>query len=519
MVQRRPFFLTNILFSTTLCSAQAPTIDWQAPLGGSGYEVAGSIALTNDGGYIVAGSTTSADGDVTNNQGSGDCWLVKLNAAGGIQWQKTYGGTDNEGAASVLVTTDGGYLMSGGTVSFDGDISFNHPGTPDFWLVKLDEAGNLQWERCLGGNGQDGATGAALANDGGYVVAGTTFSNDGDVTNNHGNRDFWVVKLDGDGAMQWQKALGGSGEDQAMAITAANDGGFVVAGSTFSTDGDVTGIHGTGGTPDFWVVKLDSAGTLVWQKTLGGNSNEYAHAVISTNDGGYIVAGRTQSSSGDVTYNHGFHDYWVVKLDDSGAMEWQKTYGGSDLDFAYSISKADDNGFFVVGMSVSTDGQITNNHGDEDQWVVKLDNTGTLLWQKTMGGSDYDRAYSVVSLNDGGCVVAGHTQSSDGDVTGHHGNEDCWVVKLAGEPTGAADPSVASFSIVPMPATNTLSINSSVPFQPASLFLTDALGQEVKRARLSGTVCAIDVADLPRGLYLATLRTPSGFQVQRVMLE
>jgi hypothetical protein len=225
----------------------------------------------------------------------------------------------------------------------------------------------------------------------------------------------------------WQKILGGSSDDYAFSIQQTPDGGYIVAGYTESNDGDVKGNHENG---DFWIVKLDKDGNIEWQKTLGGSNWDWAFSVQQTPDGGYIVAGFTWSNDGDVSGNHGSLDAWIVKLDKDGNIEWQKTLGGSGNDWATSVQQTTDGGYIVAGGTYSTDGVIRGNHGSLDAWVVKLDGNGNMQWQKALGGSGSDSAWSVQQTTDGGYIVAGFTKSNDGDVTGNHGSADFWVVKL-----------------------------------------------------------------------------------------
>ncbi len=200
------------------------------------------------------GGTFSNDGDVSGNHGIVDSWIVKLNSSGDIIWQKCFGGTDDDVAFSIQQTSDGGFIVAGYTSSNDGDVSGNHGGG-DYWVVKLDSSGTIQWQKCLGGTDNDEAKSIQQTSDGGYIVAGETWSNDGDVSGNHGNSDYWVVKLNSSGDIEWQKCLGGTVKDIAKTIQQTSDGGFIVAGYTNSNDGDVSGIHGD--YYDFWVVKLN----------------------------------------------------------------------------------------------------------------------------------------------------------------------------------------------------------------------------------------------------------------------
>ena len=364
-------FVALILLFVTLVFAQ-PSIVWQKCLGGSYGDRACSIQQTSDGGFIVAGHSGSNDGDVSGNHGYSDYWIVKSNSTGSIVWQKCLGGSRGDYASSVQQTSDGGFIVAGWTWSNDGDVSGNHGGS-DYWVVKLNSSGRIVWQKCLGGSDDDGASSIQQTSDGGFIVAGVTESNDGDVSGNHGGKDCWVVKLNPSGDIVWQKCLGGSDDDGASSIQQTSDGGFIVAGCTWSNDGDVSGNHGG---PDFWVVKLNSSGDIIWQKCLGGSDDDGASSIQQTSDGGFIVTGSTGSNDGDVSGNHSNWDYWVVKLNSSGRIEWQKCLGGSDFDDTYSIQQTSDGGFIVAGYTESNDGDVSGNHGRTDYWVVKLSPSG-----------------------------------------------------------------------------------------------------------------------------------------------
>jgi hypothetical protein len=413
------------LLSVTFSIAQ-PTVQWQKSVGGTGNDYAESIQQTNDGGYIVVGISYSNDGDVSGNQGASDCWVVKLNAFGIIEWEKSMGGSGDDNARLIQQTNDGGYIFIGPSDSNDGDVSGNH-GNLDYWAVKLTSTGVIEWQKSLGGTGYEYAQYIQQTSDGGYIAAGSSFSNDGDVSGNHGGFDCWVVKLNDEGTIVWQKSLGGLSNDEAESIQQTNDGGFILAGHSDSNDGDVSGNHGG---PDYWVVKLSSIGTIEWQKSLGGSGSDQAKSVQQTNDGGYIVAGYTSSNDGDVSVNYGYLDFWVVKLNSLGTIEWQKTLGGSDFDLAQSIQQTNDGEYIVAGYSYSNDVDVQSSQGNQDFWVVKLSSIGTIEWEKSLGGSGLENASSIQQTNEGGFIVAGSSNSNDGDVSGNQGNFDYWVVQL-----------------------------------------------------------------------------------------
>ena len=227
----------------------------------------------------------------------------------------------------------------------------------------------IQWEKSLGGTDYEIATSMQQTIDGGYIVAGHSSSNDGDVSGNHGLADYWVVKLTNTGAIEWQKSLGGTGYDYAYSIQQTIDGGYIVAGESNSNDGDVSDNHGE---MDFWVVKLTSLGTIAWQKSIGGSGWDQAKSIQHTIDGGYVIAGSSSSIDGDVSSNYGGFDYWIVKLTSVGALEWQKSFGGSGADAGVSIQQTNDGAYIVAGLSSSNDVDVSGNHGDDDYWIVKL---------------------------------------------------------------------------------------------------------------------------------------------------
>jgi len=403
-------------------------IEWQNTLGGSLSEEAHSVQQTSDGGYIIAGYTRSTDGDVSSYHGGPrDCWLIRLDGSGNLLWEKTYGGSDLDEAYAVQQTSDGGYIVVGRTESDDGDVSGYH-GNQDLWVFKLDPSGNMIWQNALGGSSGESARSVQQTTDGGYLIVGTTSSNDGDVSASNGGSDFWFVKLNSAGSLVWQITLGGTGHETAWSGQETTDGGYIAAGNTFSNDGDVGGNHGQS---DFWVVKLDQIGNLDWQNTLGGTGSDGAHSIKQTLDGGYIVTGFSNSTDGDVTGNHGNLDYWVVKLDQIGNLDWQNSLGGTHIEHAYSVGQYPNGQYVISGYAGSKNGDVGAQHAQIEAWITILDSLGNLNWQGTLGGSLSDYGSDVHPTSDGGLIVAGRTYSVDGDVSGNHGGwGDIWVAKL-----------------------------------------------------------------------------------------
>jgi len=424
-------FVLAILAMREQARAQlTPRIVWEKCHGGGADDAAYSIVKTTDGGYAFAGFTRSQnDGEVTGHHGGEDGWVGKLDANGNLQWQKSLGGAATDSINCIIQSSDGGFVVAGETHSFDGDVTGYHGGG-DAWVVKLDASGTIQWQKCLGGALEDVANSIIQSTDGGYVVAGETFSTDGDVSGNHGAGDAWVVKLNSTGTtVLWQRCLGGTSEDWAQSVVQTFDGGFVLAGTTESSNDDMPGNHGS---YDVWVIKLNSTGTtILWKKCFGGTGNDEAYSIIQTLDSGFAIAGFTGSNDGDVSGNHGDVDEWVVKTDSIGNIQWQKCYGGTQFDQASSIVQTPDHGYALAGFTESNDNEVSGNHGGGDEWVVKLDTIGNILWQKCLGGAQYDQAFSIIQTLNGNYTVGGITASSDGDVTNKYGGEDAWIVELA----------------------------------------------------------------------------------------
>lgn len=399
---------------------------WQKTLGGFTNDKGSALAIASDGGYLIAGSTRGQGGDVGPTHGLDDFWVVKMKADLTIAWEKAIGGTGYDQAQCIVALADGGCVVAGYTNSNDGDVTGNH-GDNDYFIVKLDAGGNIIWKTVLGGSGNDQAN-ALVAISGGFVVAGSTSSPDGDVTGNHGGADYWVVWLDTNGTLVNQKTYGGTDHDLAKTLVTTKDGGYLVAGRAASNNEDVKGNHGG---DDFWVLKLTALGNVEWQKTIGGTKNESAYAIISASDGGCFIAGDAESSDGDVTGNQGGSDYWVVKLNSTGNIVWQKSLGGSRSDVAHGIVAAKDGGCAVAGNTSSSDGDITRNQGRNDNWIVRLNKTGSLVWQKTLGGTLSDAASGIVTTGNS-FVAVGYTNSDDGDISGLHsyGEPDFWLYKI-----------------------------------------------------------------------------------------
>lgn len=490
--------MKKLLLTTLFCSlnsfAQEPSVVWQKALGGSGSDGLFYTAQTADGGYITSGTTYSVDGDMTQNTGESDGWVAKLNSSGNIEWQKSYGGSLNEQIYKILQTPDGGYVFAGFSESVDGEFSASN-GTGDIWVAKVNATGTLQWQQLLGGGYYDWANTITLSPDGGFVIAGhSQFQGDEMV-----QQDVFVTKLNTQGTVVWQWYYGGSLLEVAYGIENTTDGGYIIAGATQSRDGNVTGFHvpddENAVTYDAWVLKLDSGGNLQWQKALGGYQDDMAYTIKQTTDGGYIMAAQTASYSGDVTISYGSYDYWIVKLDASGNITWQKSLGGSGYDEAHSIVETAD-GYVMGGVAYSQDNHITSSYGGGDAWLVKLGPNGNLVWEKTFGGTLTDYVYDISLNSAGNFMMSGYTFSNDNDVTGNHGNGDGWLLNISPTALDIGQNTVTNSFLYPNPAISSISLSNHKNISGYSII--DANGRSVA---IGIDLKNIDVKMLDSGMY------------------
>jgi hypothetical protein len=352
-----------------LFTQSAYAVAFAKTYGGTIGDWAYSVQQTSDGGYILAGYTSSFGA-------GGDILLIRTDANGNIIWAKTYGGTNDDYASSVQQTSDGGYIVAGFTSSFGASLS-------DVFLVKTDASGNVQWAKTYGGTNYDLAYSVQQTSGGGYIVAGLTrsFGAGGDIL---------LIKTDANGNIIWAKTYGGTNDDWAYSVQQTSDGGYIVAGWTYSFGA---------GSDDILLIKTDANGDVQWAKTYGGTDSDFAYSVQQTSDGGYIVAGLTRSLGA------GLDDILLIKTDANGNIQWAKTYGGTNDDLASSVQQTSGGGYIVAGLTRSFGA------GYLDIFLIKTDANGNIIWAKTYGGTSRDEASSVQQNSDGGYIVAGTTWS------------------------------------------------------------------------------------------------------------
>jgi hypothetical protein len=517
------FFPAIIMLILHLPGFSQPIIEWQKTYGGSYIECNSFVIPTTDDGYLIAGSSNSNDIDVSGNHGGFDFWVLQTDAAGEITWQKSYGGSLNEGAQRTIQTSDGGFVIVGYSESTDGNLTGNH-GLKDMWILKVKADNSIAWQKNIGGSADDEAADIIEATDGSYIILGNTASTDGDIQQNKGFTDYWILNIDTAGTLLWQKTFGGSSDDIASSVLQTDDGGFILAGSSFSTDGDIVNHYYTNNYSDYFIIKLDAQGNKEWVKNYGGNATDNLTQILKTNDGGYMLCGFSDSDNGDVTGNHGSIDTWVIKISSTGGIQWQKSVGGSADDMAFSIAQRTDGDYVLCGNTASNDGMVSGHYGVKDIWVVRLNASGPLVWQKCFGGSLLDESYSMQLLDDESCVISGYSGSSDYDLTSNHGDLDLWFLKLSNLSALEDFKFNGSqlFSIYPNPVSSgnvTVKIND-IANASFTADIIDITGRKLFTEIISGnTPATIDISYLSKGMYYIRLNGETLEATEKIIIQ
>jgi len=365
-----------------------PNEVWNKTFGGNEYDDGWSVQQTTDEGYIITGRTYSYGT-------GGSVWLIKTDINGTKQWSKTFGGSSIDMGWSVQQTTDEGYIITGNTRSYGA-------GSYDVWLIKTDSNGNEEWDKTFGGTSEDYGRSVKQCFDGGYIITGFTESYGA------GYIDVIIIKTNETGIEQWIKTFGGTEVDYGFDVLQIPEGGYIITGSTES--------YGPGYS-DVWLIKIDENGNEIWNKTFGGSYDDYGYSVKQTNDGGFIITGSKS------TYGSNLIDVWLIKTNETGIEQWNKTYGGNSDDEAMSVQQTMDGGYIITGFTESYGA------GSSDVWLIKTDANGTMEWNKAIGGTAADEGHFVCQTVDDCYILTGKTRSY-----GHGGSDfDVWLIKVSSE--------------------------------------------------------------------------------------
>ncbi len=422
-------------------SVEPPAIEWQRCYGTATFhERLTTMVQTGDGGYLLGGVSTDLD------DGYLDWYVVRLDAAGQQVWARTFGGSAEDELTSLAQTLDGGFILGGSSYS-PADGNKTSPflgGLGDCWVVRLDADGNKLWEHSYGGNGRDQLWVIRPTPDGGFIFGGASTSTNGMKQSAYrgGFEDGWIVRLDAVGNLFWEQSYGGTGEDSIQDLQPTLDGGFIAVAYSDSPANELKSSSGYGDL-DFWILRLDAGGQRLWDRIYGGTSRDFPAAVVVMPDGGYAVAGGTWSGAdgNKLTTNHaGFpnivsSDYWLLRLDASGQRLWESDFGGRSEDVPISLQRTTDGGFLLGGYTLSGEGgnKTSVAHGDFDYWVVRADAEGQGLWDETYGGNDHDFLGALLQTRDGSFLLGGYSRSGVGGnkIAPNIFGEDFWVLKLA----------------------------------------------------------------------------------------
>ncbi|SHI64835.1 Por secretion system C-terminal sorting domain-containing protein [Flavobacterium terrae] len=514
----------------------AQDILWEKSYGGKHAEYLFDAIPTPDYGFILAGSSISnKNGNKSdNNKGDLDYWVWKMDERGGLDWQKSFGGSGTDLLQSIKLTNDGGFILAGTSTSNKSeDKKDNAYGDADFWIIKLDAKGGVMWQKTIGGTGQEKLQSIACTKDGGYIIGGSSSSdkveNDKEEINlhektekNRGNLDYWVVKLSVNGTPEWQKTIGGKYFDELKSIEQTTDGGYILGGySNSPVSGDKTSDNF--GLGDYWIVKLDESGNITWQKTIGGDKDDNLFTLIQTKDKGFLLGGNSNSNATNSKKkgNGKGTDFWVVKLDETGDIVWQETYDYGKVDVLTSIVENEDHTFLIGGYAQSeirnqkseiskSSTSKNDKEGINDYIALKIKDNGEEVWTQTVGSKGDEVMKKLLETRDGGYLLAGTSKGGQSRDKGSSiGGNDFWVVKLKDKEK--KQKTKTAVEAYPNPAesfTNTL-VNYDYNDGWATLY--DLNGRQLQKIELHGEhTVPIQLGNIPSGVYLVNIKTNNG---------
>jgi hypothetical protein len=505
-------FLSFSLYSLPL-SAQNPTLVWAKTYGGSKQDYARSIAVTKDNKYLVAGQTWSFDGDIDSTHRGllSDVWLLKLDENGNILWKKNYGGNSGESMDAITPTLDNGFIMVGSTSSTNGDVTENKGGS-DCWVIKIDSVGTIQWQKTFGGSKSESLLSVFQTQNGDYIMGGCSNSNDKDFAENSGLYDMWVLKLNSSGSIVWKKRLGGTKDDFVSQLTNIDDKTFALAGRTYSEDGDMLGALG-----DYSVKMDSSGKVIWKKSfgyyNEGAGLKEFHALTMSQKNIVSVGMKIVDRPSPTLPYSW---DFLITKSDTSGNRLWSKYFGGTDTESAMSVQSDSNGDLFITGIALSNDLVVVGNHGFIDFWVIRIDSSGNLKNANCYGGLLEDQAYASMIDKQGSLIIVGFSASNEGTFSRNKGSFDMAIIKLKYNLTSTEEPGNESdISVFPNPVDDELILkvppNIVPPFR-----LYDIAGKLMYQSKEGEKVMTIDMHNFPKGFYMLTYHLANKYHSKKI---
>lgn len=481
------------------CFSQAPATDWEYLYGGPGNDFQPTMISTQDGGYLISTSTWPPQGAPGGPVSHCEILVIKLDASGILEWEHTYNSRTLDFRPTAAQTPDGGFVIAG---SVRNTMETGLPVDSDIWIFKIDSSGNMLWDQTFVGEADEYSANIKVTSDGGFILAAETYT-DGPVGDTLGYYDAVLMRLDADGSLIWQKTYGGSNSDKLSNVIPIADG-YILAGDTGSVNGDVSNNHGFN---DFWLVQVNESGNMVWEKTFGGSLPDNFASFKATPDGGYILAGHTYSSDGDVSVFTGATDCWVLKTNADGMIEWEKTYGNEEDNAVYDIIPTADGGYVVAGYTDQPDPWAPS-----FAWMFKTDSTGEMQWDILTGGEGNRQNTGVLQAADGGYVSVG-TQGGPFTTSPHN----ILVRKLDPESLSVSSQELNAISISPNPAKTNLYIHGAADVDIQTIIIFDMTGKKVMEQ--IGPVHSVDVSSLAAGMYVLETQSDRGKKILRFVKE
>ena len=489
MKNLRFFLIIQILLLYMGIQAQSPSIEWQKCFGGSSADYGTKIIQTSDNGYIAVGGTQSNDFDALNNHSQyGDAFIIKLSMNFTTEWIKCLGGSNDDYTNTVIQNSDNGFILSGSTDSNDGDVSGHHNSSPysfssDGWIVKLDSFGEIAWQKCYGGTNEDIFNKIIQTNDGGYICAGYSNSNNGDVVNPEMIIKGWILKIDSLGSVEWSKCYGDTIQNKFFDIIATNDGGYFISGKKYISEFNVANL---------WFLKINEIGTVEWELEYGCYYEEINN-FNQLSDGSFIGVGQTADS-----LSHLFIGL-VLKISESGVLDWVQQ--GTNYWGQYTSVEVVSDSSFVIGGYGNNDANNT-----QDFLLLKMSNEGNIIGEQYYGGINTEKLYSFQQTSDQGYILTGITSS---DWTGYHGGYDLWIVKLSPETGISENNQIINFQIYPNPTQDnlTVKVDPALLNQPYQIF--SITGLLMFSGKITSENFDINLNSISEGVYLLQIGNQS----------